>query len=203
MSNQNNRKEKPVITLEDPQYLACKERARGTNVNEQTLLATDYLNHFNEVVMLLEMIPDMPELLEDAHEWTPKSYKDHFKESTIADTELAIEAYDFVPTSYKELFEDSVAKLDSMVINAIDNIEKDIKGGNMDLVRENVSFQSRTVQQAMDVVSGIINGRQGIHQDDVDAMLSDQSEADAVENDQSDIDALFNDQAAVDALFDD
>ncbi|MBM3566696.1 MAG: hypothetical protein FJX42_11365, partial [Alphaproteobacteria bacterium] len=25
-------------------------RARGTNVNDQTLLATDYLNHFNEVV---------------------------------------------------------------------------------------------------------------------------------------------------------
>ena len=47
--------------------------------------------------MLLEMIPDMPDMLEDAQEWQPKSYKDHFRDSSIADKELAIEAYDIVP----------------------------------------------------------------------------------------------------------
>ncbi len=49
-----------------------------TNVNDDTYLATDYLNHFNEIVMLLEMIPDMPDILEDAKEWRPKSYDQHF-----------------------------------------------------------------------------------------------------------------------------
>ncbi len=57
----------------------------GSNINEQTLLATDYLNHFNEVVMLIEMIADMPECLEDAKAWAPKSYQDHFRDSNFSD----------------------------------------------------------------------------------------------------------------------
>jgi hypothetical protein len=172
MSNQYKSKNAPVITIEDPQYLALSMRAQDSNVNSRTLLATDYLNHFNEVVMLIEMIPDMPELLEDALEWTPKSYKDHFRQSTIADCDLAIEAYEFVPTVYKDAFEDAVIQLDALVISSLDDIEKDLLEGNMDKVRENVSFASRTVQQSMDVVSGIINGRQGIDQDRVDELLN-------------------------------
>ena len=37
----------------------------AANINPRTGLATDYLNHFNEAVMLLEMVPDMPECAED------------------------------------------------------------------------------------------------------------------------------------------
>ena len=40
-------------------------RLRAANINPHTGLATDYLNHFNEAVMLLEMVPDMPECAED------------------------------------------------------------------------------------------------------------------------------------------
>ncbi|HEY5598367.1 MAG TPA: hypothetical protein VIK47_06140, partial [Kiloniellales bacterium] len=54
---------------------------RGKNIHEDTLLATDYLNHFNEVIMLIGMIPDMPECLRDAQAWQPKSYEEHFRDS--------------------------------------------------------------------------------------------------------------------------
>ncbi len=54
----------PVAPRETRDYLAFQHKVRGTNINEQTLLATDYLNHFNEIAMMLEMIPDMPEFLE-------------------------------------------------------------------------------------------------------------------------------------------
>ena len=54
---------------------------RGTNINETSLLATDYLNHFNEVVMLLELIPDMPDMLEEVEEWKPATYIEHFAAS--------------------------------------------------------------------------------------------------------------------------
>jgi hypothetical protein len=33
----------------------------GANINPTTWLATDYLNHFNEAIMLLEMLPCAPE----------------------------------------------------------------------------------------------------------------------------------------------
>ena len=52
---------------------------RGKNINQNTLLATDYLNHFNEIIMLLEMVPSMPECYEDAAGWRPKSYAEHFR----------------------------------------------------------------------------------------------------------------------------
>ena len=60
------------------EFKRYQERVRGTNISEQTLLATDYLNHFNEIVMLLEMLADIPECFEDAKAWAPKSYPDHF-----------------------------------------------------------------------------------------------------------------------------
>ena len=41
-----------------------RDRLEGSNINPNTFLATDYLNHFNELVMFLEMIPDMPDMLE-------------------------------------------------------------------------------------------------------------------------------------------
>ena len=58
-------------------YLALCRRAQGTNVNERTLLATDYLNHVNEIVMLVEIIPDAPECLDDCKAWQPMTYQEH------------------------------------------------------------------------------------------------------------------------------
>ena len=67
---------------------------RAANINPRTGLATDYLNHFNEAIMLLEMIPDMPECAEDFLGWQPLSYSEHFTASNFKARDLAIEAYD-------------------------------------------------------------------------------------------------------------
>ena len=65
---------------------------RAANINPRTGLATDYLNHFNEAIMLLEMIPDMPECAEDFLGWQPLSYSEHFTASNFKARDLAIEA---------------------------------------------------------------------------------------------------------------
>ena len=57
---------------------ARAEQLRAANINPRSGLATDYLNHFNEAIMLLEMVPDMPECAEDFLTWTPLSYAEHF-----------------------------------------------------------------------------------------------------------------------------
>src|SRR5262245_66317214 len=69
-------------------------RLRAANINPRTGLATDYLNHFNEAIMLLEMIPDMPECAEDFLLWCTLSYDEHFTASSLQESELAIEAYE-------------------------------------------------------------------------------------------------------------
>src|SRR5689334_25379409 len=67
---------------------------RAANINPSTGLATDYLNHFNEAVMLLEMIPDIPECAEDFLGWNPLTYRQHFMASNFKARDLAIQAYD-------------------------------------------------------------------------------------------------------------
>src|SRR5476649_2118415 len=69
-------------------------RISDANINPATGLATDYLNHFNEAVMLLEMLSGCPECLDDFLGWRPMSYREHFVASRFKGRDLAIAAYD-------------------------------------------------------------------------------------------------------------
>lgn len=142
----------------DDDYPDFRERAEGTNVNEQTLLATDYLNHFNELVMTMEMLPDMPELFEEVQAWAPKDYKDHFRDSTIADKELAVDAFDHAPPKFKVPFEQNIEKINSLVLKSMNRLEVDINTGNMDLVRANSGAVSKLIQRLLDMCSANIHG---------------------------------------------
>jgi hypothetical protein len=64
------------------------------NINPVTGLATDYLNHFNEAIMLLEMLSSSPECLDDFLAWQPASYREHFTVSRFNGRDMAIAAYD-------------------------------------------------------------------------------------------------------------
>lgn len=153
-------------------FLAMQARAQGRNLDPVTLLATDYLNHFNEIVMLLEMVPDMPEILEEARAWEPRSYKEHFRHSTIADKDLAIAAYDVVPPRFKAPFENTVSLLDRLILTSVDRLAADVAEGNADVLRQNATSLSRTIQKLMDTANGIIHGStKSLDQAEVDAML--------------------------------
>tara|TARA_R110000868_G_scaffold53249_8_gene167378 strand:- start:1380 stop:1907 length:528 start_codon:yes stop_codon:yes gene_type:complete len=77
------------------------EALRTANINPVTGLATDYLNHFNEVIMLMEMLPDMPDCVEDVLDWAPASYPEHFEHSSFKDRDLAILAYEVAPRAVR------------------------------------------------------------------------------------------------------
>ncbi len=146
----------------------------GTNINEQTLLATDYLNHFNEVVMLIEMIADMPECLEDAQAWAPKSYQDHFRDSNVADRELAVQAYEHVPDEYRVPFEQVVAGLNHLVATGLQRIEQALETSDDGRIRDTVSTISRELQGLIDRAGAIIHGDQTVlDQVDIDHIMKD------------------------------
>lgn len=69
-------------------------RLADANINPETGLASDYLNHFNEAIMLLEMVATCPDCLADFHGWQPMSYREHFQASRFKGRDLAIAAYD-------------------------------------------------------------------------------------------------------------
>lgn len=179
----------------DDEYPALRARAEGTNVNEQTLLATDYLNHFNELVMTLEMLADMPELMEEAQAWAPKPYIDHFRDSTIADKELAIEAYDHAPPKFKQPFEQNISKINKLILTSVERLEADIQTGDLELVRSNARALSKVIQRLMDMCSANIHGSEAtMAQSEIDNLIGEQAAAadDGAGSNQADIDALFD-----------
>ena len=185
-------------------YLAFRHKVRGTNINEQTLLATDYLNHFNEIAMMLEMIPDMPEFLGEAREWRPKSYPDHFRDSGFSDKDLAIAAYDHAPARYRRSFEETVARIDRIVALGLDRIEARLADGDGKAAARAASGASRGLAKLIDIASAIIHGGEPtVDQDEIDDLLGGEPTADQLEIDdplggeptanQQEIDELFGD----------
>lgn len=131
---------------------------RGKNINCNTLLATDYLNHFNEIIMLLEMIPSMPECFEDAVTWQPKSYADHFRDSCFSDAELAILAYENAPQNYRQAFDATVEQMNRLVLEALPRIKALVEAGEEGPLQAGISGVTRKLQSFVDVASSIING---------------------------------------------
>ena len=84
----------PVPLLSDDELSRLDPaRLAAANINPQTGLATDYLNHFNEAIMLLDLLPETPECIVELIGWEPLSYEEHFAASHFKDKELAIAAY--------------------------------------------------------------------------------------------------------------
>src|SRR3978361_1546844 len=98
-----------------PDAAARAAQLRAANINPRTGLATDYLNHFNEAIMLLEMIPDMPECTEDFLLWYPLSYREHFMASNFKARDLAIDAYDSADEHIRTEFDNITSAMTSIL----------------------------------------------------------------------------------------
>lgn len=154
-------------------FLLWQEKVKDANISSQTLLATDYLNHFNEIVMLLGMVPDMPDILEECREWKPKSYQDHFRDSSFSDRDLAVEAYNHVPPQYRAPFEETVDQLNDLVAQALKRIEEAIEMNEPELIEARAHAASRALQRLMDVANAIIHGsNRAMDQGEIDTLLS-------------------------------
>ena len=133
------------------------------------LLATDYLNHFNEVVMLFDLIADMPECFEEAAAWQPKTYQEHFRDSGIADRELAITAYESAPADYREMFDQTVDRMNDLVATSLARIKTALQSGDAGSVRIATKCASRDLMRLTERASAIINGAMPtISQDEID-----------------------------------
>jgi hypothetical protein len=138
-----------------PDTEARAARLRAANINPRTGLATDYLNHFNEAVMLLEMIPDMPECAEDFLSWHPLSYREHFTASNFKARDLAIEAYDCADEHIRTEFDNITAAMTS-ILTAVGVAMREVK---QDKTRATLAEQATGwVKPLVAVAGGIING---------------------------------------------
>jgi hypothetical protein len=87
-------------------------------VNPTTGLANDYLNVFNEILLLLEFLPSMPEMTEDALAWQPRGYCEYFQQSSIPGAIHAVQAYDKVDPAVRARFESILSRLTEIAVQA-------------------------------------------------------------------------------------
>lgn len=176
-----------------------REKVAGTLINPDTLLATDYMNHFSEVVMLIELLPDMPDMLADCMAWKPKSYPQHFIDSGLNYGPIAAEAYDHVPPAIKIPFELTVSQLNAVINMTVKRAAAAIAINAVEELRLAISAGGATMRTLSETLSGIINGAtQTLDQAHIDAMMSGgdapmpmASEGGGVGVSQDDIDKLF------------
>ena len=93
-------------------------------INPASGLANDYLNLFNEVVMIIEQLPDMPELFEELLAWRPLSYQDYFARSTLAASGAALEYYERLEPAFRAEFESLVAELDRVAVGSVVSLRR-------------------------------------------------------------------------------
>lgn len=131
----------------------------GKNVNETSFLATDYLNHFGEVIMLLELLPDMPDCFEELASWQPKSYAQHFRDSGFQHADLIIRAYESAPPMFRESFDRTIAHMDSVTLEAMARIEAILAEDQTAQLAPLVEAATSRLTRLNDLAAGIINGQ--------------------------------------------
>ena len=141
----------PAHRMPGPVDAARAAELRAANINPRTGLATDYLNHFNEAIMLLEMIPDMPECAEDFLQWQPLSYAEHFTASNFKARDLAIEAYETADEKIRAEFDH--------VTTTMTSVGDAMREATQDLTRVRLATQATGwVKPLVSAAGGIING---------------------------------------------
>jgi len=171
---------------------ALQPQLEAANINPESFLATDYLNHYNEIAMLLEMIPDMPELVEDTDEWAPKTYIRHFQDSGFQAKDLAISAFELAPDTIRVAFDSVCAELDKLILTTLAGLkslnvaERGFSPAAQDLIKQRVS----SIQHLLMKLNQVIHGKPGIVVQ-FEKSLDTKEPTEKVET-QEDIDKLFD-----------
>jgi hypothetical protein len=156
---------RPLSACPDPDEARAAE-LKVANINPRTALATDYLNHFNEAIMLLEMIPDMPECSEDFLSWCPLSYCEHFMASNFKARDLAISAYESADPDIRAEFE----QITDTMTSILTAVGAAMREANRDTTRAKLAEQAiGWLKPLVSAAGGVINGGS---EADVDSIMN-------------------------------
>jgi hypothetical protein len=143
--------------------VTLEERAAAL-VNPASGIANDYLNHFNEILLLIENLPTLlPEMLDELLEWKPVTYREYFSKSQLPGSVRALQIYDGLDENFRRDFESIIDGINAMALASIEVIRAHrSQTGDLDPSRvsefcENASSAIRSaLNRAADLVN---NGR--------------------------------------------
>jgi hypothetical protein len=125
------------------------------NVNPQTGLATDYLNHFNEAIMLLELLAETPECRADFFAWQPKNYGEHFAASNTKHRDIAIAAYAEADPALRQRLDALADSLNDILLATREVMRQDLSNGTATAIAD---LAVRWVKPLIVRAGAVING---------------------------------------------
>ncbi len=140
----------------------------------ETGLAADFLNRFNEAVMLLDLIPGEAECLQDFLAWTPCSYVEHFSRSRFADRATVLDAYARAPAGSREALSAVSAEMSRIIVATQVQLRREPEPrGQAEIARAAAERLKPLVVGA----GAIVNGRRRLEiaraQTEIDAVFAD------------------------------
>ena len=83
-------------------------------------MANDYLNHFNEVLLMIENLPVLlPEMLDEMVAWKPISYRAYFQQSNLPGSGEALAIYDSLDDDFRRDAETMIELLDKIIARSV------------------------------------------------------------------------------------
>jgi hypothetical protein len=91
-------------------------RRDSVHVNPTTGLAPDYLDHFNQAIMLLELLAATPDCAGNFYAWRPRSYQDYFASSLGQEGAAALAAYGAADPGVRARLETLAASMTDVLV---------------------------------------------------------------------------------------
>lgn len=107
-----------------PDVLDLNARA-ACLINPDSGIANDFLNHFNEILLLVENLPVLlPEMIDELLAWHPVTYVEYFRRSSLPGREPALRRYFELPDTTRIGFERLVDALNAKAVGIVSDIGK-------------------------------------------------------------------------------
>ncbi|MEJ2124543.1 MAG: hypothetical protein P8Y67_04865 [Alphaproteobacteria bacterium] len=130
-------------------------------VNPASGVANDYMNHFNEILLMIENLPALlPEMVDELLAWKPVSYRAYFEGSPLPGSAEVLKIYDDLEEDFRHDFESMVELLDKIILESISMIanhrreDGTIEAEEIDETCARLSAQLRTV---LDRTADLVN----------------------------------------------
>jgi hypothetical protein len=150
----------------------------AANVNPRTGFATDYLNHFNEAIMLLELMAEVPDCREDFFSWRPKKYDEHFATSKFKHRDVAIAAYKKADPALRQRLDTLAATMNEILIATREVVRQDGCSSSVTAIADlAVRWVKPLVARAGEVINGTESDQRAARRDAapqvaIDALLA-------------------------------
>lgn len=161
--------ERAAVKAAATQGANARARRAELLVNPASGLAHDYLNIFNEIVMLIEVLPTMPEAIDDIMRWRPTSYRDYFRRSILPGRGSAIENYEKLDAGFRRKFEAVVEELDRRATGGVAAVRRQFKTQTQDPAGLEATCErvGANIREVLEKAISIVNHGEVIQGDDV------------------------------------